>query len=112
MAFEGVVERAPRRLRPLGVRGKRRGELRPLIDHIYIDTQGYPFFVRERGHLQGVVPLRRGFDERLADLARKEETRLQQEREEVERRTRPEAATATPPPEEPLVYRKRSPLKP
>jgi DNA repair protein RadC len=84
----------------------------PLIDHVYIDTQGYPYFVRERGHFQGIAPLRRAVDERLADLAEKEEERLQRDREEVERRTGREATAAAPPPEEPLVYRKRGPQKP
>ena len=84
----------------------------PLIDHIYIDTQGYPFFVRERGHLQGLAPLRCGIEERLSELAAREEERLQRDREDRERRTGREAAAATPPPEEPLVYRKRGPQKP
>ena len=83
-----------------------------MIDHVYIDTQGYPFFVRERGHLQGIAPLRRTLDERLSALSVQEEERLQRDREEMERRTRPEATTATTPPEEPLVYRKRNPPKP
>jgi RadC-like JAB domain len=84
----------------------------PLIDHVHIDTQGYPFFVRERGHLQGIAPLRRGVDERLSELTAKEEERLRREQEEIERRTGREAARATAPPEEPLVYRKRNSQKP
>ena len=83
----------------------------PLIDHVYIDTQGYPFFVRERGHLDGIAPLRRALDERLSDLTEKEEERLRREQEEVERRTGRDAAPAAPPPEAPSVYRKRSPPK-
>ena len=84
----------------------------PLIDYVYIDTQGYPYFVREQGHLVGIAPLRRALDERLSDLTHKEEERLQRAREEVERRTGREAAAATPPREESPVYRKRNPQKP
>ena len=85
----------------------------PLIEHIYIDRVGKPFFVRERGLLTTTAPLVQAIRERIRDAsATIRESGITKEARIERWAGRPAASATVAPEEEPRVYRHRkSPAK-